>query len=68
MAGMRAEDVLQQAKAYIKKTVIGMGAIQGQQGDPERDGRDGVDGQNGIDSVNGKSAYDIWLDKEDCYV
>ena len=33
MAGMRAEDALQQAKAYVKKTVIGMGAIQGQKGD-----------------------------------
>ena len=30
---MRAEDALQQAKAYTKKTVLGMGAIQGEKGD-----------------------------------
>lgn len=41
---MRAEDALQQAKAYIKKSLAGAGALKGQDG---KDGTDGADGKDG---------------------
>lgn len=44
---MKAEDALQLAKAYTRKTLAGGGAQKGEKGDPGKDG---------------KSAYQIWLD------
>lgn len=46
---MRAEDALQQAKAYVKKTAQGLGAVQGQ---PGRNGQDGQPGRDGADGVS----------------
>lgn len=56
---MRAEDALNLAKAYVKKTMQGMGAIQGKDG---KDGVDGKDGADGTDGKDGKSAYEIATD------
>lgn len=44
---MKAEDALQLANAYTRKTFAGSGAQKGEKGDPGKDG---------------KSAYQIWID------
>lgn len=53
MGGMRAEDALNLAKAYTKKTVQGMGAIQGEKGEPGADGQDGVSPVANVTKANG---------------
>lgn len=47
---MKAEEALQLAKAYVRKTLEGGGASKGEKGDPGQDGKDGITptiGENG---------------------
>lgn len=68
---MRAEDALQLAKIYTKKTLAGSGALKGEKGDPGKDGKSAYDfakdgGYTGTEaefaeklaSENGSATYD----------
>lgn len=65
MAGMSAEDALQQAKSYIKKSLAGAGALKGEKGEPGIDGTDGFSPIITENSYNTDEVYKLDIETKD---